>query len=359
MKLKKRRKGRVLAVFLFLLGILLIGGSVTYTIYSSPVDKEDKEEIEVIIPSGMTTINIAKVLESKGLIRNGMFFRIYLKLNGIHSLKADVYLLKKNMTMDQIARTLEQGSNYNPDTVTITFQEGKNIRQIAKILASKTTIQEDVFLEKMKDRTYIQSLFDSYWFLSDTILQEDIYYPLEGYLAPDTYQFASKDVTIEEVVTKLLDQMEKNLEGYKTQLASLNVHEVLTLASMAELEGNSKEDRAMIVGVFQNRLAANMNLGSDVTTYYAFQEDMTQDLTSTMFNTYHPYNTRSSKMAGRLPIGPICNPDLTSIEAAISPKTNDYYYFVADKNGNIFYTKTEKEHLAKVQEIKDKGDWIW
>ena len=102
-----------------------------------------------------------------------------------------------------------------------------------------------------------------------------------------------------------------------------------------------------------------MNLGSDVTTYYAFNQAMDKDLTSEMFNTYNPYNTRSSAMAGKLPVGPICNPSIESIMASINPTKSDYYYFVADKNGNVYYTKTSSEHSAKVKELKEKGDWIW
>ena len=211
----------------------------------------------------------------------------------------------------------------------------------------------------MKDKTYLTSLIKSYWFLTDAILDSNIYYGLEGYLAPDTYNFKDKDVTVEEVIKTLLDQEEKNLSPYKDTLSKMNVHEVLTLASISELEGLKDTDRKLIVGVFQNRLSKGMNLGSDVTTYYAFNQAMDKDLTSEMFNTYNPYNTRSSAMAGKLPVGPICNPSIESIMASINPTKSDYYYFVADKNGNVYYTKTSSEHSAKVKELKEKGDWIW
>ena len=229
----------------------------------------------------------------------------------------------------------------------------------AKLLSETTNISEDEFLTKMKDKTYLASLIKSYWFLTDAILDSNIYYGLEGYLAPDTYNFKDKDVTVEEVIKTLLDQEEKNLSPYKDTLSKMNVHEVLTLASISELEGLKDTDRKLIVGVFQNRLSKGMNLGSDVTTYYAFNQAMDKDLTSEMFNTYNPYNTRSSAMAGKLPVGPICNPSIESIMASINPTKSDYYYFVADKNGNVYYTKTSSEHSAKVKELKEKGDWIW
>ena len=128
---------------------------------------------------------------------------------------------------------------------------------------------------------------------------------------------------------------------------------------MAELEGVKDEDRKLIVSVFNNRLNRGMNLGSDVTTYYAFNEAMDSDLTTEMFNTYNPYNTRSAEMAGRLPVGPICNPSLSSIEAAINPTDSDYLYFVADKNRNVYFMMSASEHEEKVAELKENGDWIW
>ena len=131
------------------------------------------------------------------------------------------------------------------------------------------------------------------------------------------------------------------------------------MASIVELEGTNTENRKQIVGVFENRLASNMNLGSDVTTYYALQHPMTSDLTAAQFATVNPYNTRSTTMMGKMPIGPICNPSDSSIEASVNSTKNNYYYFVADKYGKIYFTSTNAEHVAKVREIKEKGDWIW
>ena len=150
----------------------------------------------------------------------------------------------------------------------------------------------------------------------------------------------------------------KNWEPYRSKIQD-NVHYYMTMASMLELEGTNTENRKMIAGIFENRLATNMNLGSDVTTYYALQYPMTSDLTTDQFATVNPYNTRASNMAGQMPIGPICNPTLSSLEASIEPTDSTYLYFVADKNGNIYYSNTLAEHEARVQEIKDAGDWIW
>ena len=348
---------RKIATIFLILGLLLLGTFGFYQYEISPTDKKSTATYEVVVKQGMSTSEIADLLKKKNLIRNSFFFKVYMKLNRKQTIKAATYDLKKSMDLDTIISLLEVGKAN--DDISITFKEGKTIKDYAKVLSTNTNISEEDFLAKMKDKTYLTSLINSYWFLTDTILNDDIYYGLEGYLAPATYNFKDKDVSIEEVVKTLLDQEETNLEPYKNKVNKANIHDILTLASMAELEGVKEKDRKMIVGVFQNRLSKNMNLGSDVTTYYAFSEDMTKDLTSEMFNTYNPYNTRSSQMAGKLPVGPICNPSKSSIEASINPTSSDYYYFVADKNGNVYYTKTSSEHSAKVKELKDKGDWIW
>ena len=348
---------RKIAIVFLIIGVLLLGMFGLYQYQVSPTDKSSNAKVEVVIKQGMSTSQIASLLKKKYLIRDEFFFKVYMKLNRRDSIKASTYYLSKNMSLDNIVSLLEKGAS-NTD-ISITFKEGKTIKDYAKLLSETTNISEDEFLTKMKDKTYLTSLIKSYWFLTDAILDSNIYYGLEGYLAPDTYNFKDKDVTVEEVIKTLLDQEEKNLSPYKDTLSKMNVHEVLTLASISELEGLKDTDRKLIVGVFQNRLSKGMNLGSDVTTYYAFNQAMDKDLTSEMFNTYNPYNTRSSAMAGKLPVGPICNPSKESILASINPTKSDYYYFVADKNGNVYYTKTSSEHSAKVKELKEKGDWIW
>ena len=86
---------------------------------------------------------------------------------------------------------------------------------------------------------------------------------------------------------------------------------------------------------------------------------MNKDLSSEEFLRDNPYNTRSVNMIGKMPVGPICSSSLSSIEASLNPTDSDYLFFVADKNGKIYYTRTNKEHDQKIAEIKEKGDWIW
>ena len=352
------KKMRVLALILGFIGVLLIGSFIYYQYNVSPIDKSSKANIEVVIPEGMSTTNIAKTLYDKGLIRDEFFFKVYLKLNNVSSLKASTYILNKGMSLKEIVLELENG-NTNDNVIRLTFKEGESVKDYADMISKNTNITSEDFISTIKDTTFIKSLINEYWFLTDSILDENIYYPLEGYLFPDTYDFSKDNLDSKTIIRKLLDEEEAKLAPYKNTLKNNNIHSIITLASIAELEGVKDEDRKMIISVFNNRLAKGMNLGSDVTTYYAFDEDMNSDLTSEMFNTYNPYNTRSSKMAGRLPVGPICNPSLSSIEAAINPSTSDYLYFVADKNRNVYFTKSVTEHDKKVQELKENGDWIW
>lgn len=356
-----RRKPKpllIVIIFLFLLGIFLLVMAEICIIFAEPVDKKDGTNIDIVIPNGSSAKRIAKILKENDLIKNELYFTLYVKYNSKKSLKAATYKLSKSMNLDEIVKSLEEGSTYDPEALVITFKEGERITSYAEAIAKKTDYTKEEVLKLMQDRIYISSLINDYWFLTDTILNVNIYYPLEGYLAPETY-FFKKDASIEDIIKRLLDEEEKKLEKYKDEITEANIHEILTMASIVELEGTNTENRKAIVGVFNNRLNIGMNLGSDVTTYYGLQASMKNDLTSEQFASINPYNTRASNMNGKLPIGPICNPQDSSIEASINPDINDYYYFVADKYGNIYFTRTGKEHQAKVAEIKQKGDWIW
>lgn len=358
MTVKKKMKAKPLLIILIIIAILALSLGITWSIFTSPVNKNDAKKIEVIIPNGTTSRQIGVILKQKGLIRSELFFNIYIKVKRPAPMKASTYTMTKDMSLEEIVKVLESGNSYNPDVITITFKEGEWITDYSKTIANKTNHTYDEVIAIMKDKAYAQKLIESYWFLTEDILNESIYYPLEGYLAPNTYQFSNKDVSVEAIIETMLKQTEKVLNKYKTNM-TLPVHYYITMASLAELEGTNTDNRKQIVNVFENRLARGMNLGSDVTTYYALQHPMTQDLTTAQFATVNPYNTRSTSMMGKMPIGPICNPSESSISAATSPTKSNYLYFVADKYGKIYFTNTLAEHNAKVKEIKEKGDWIW
>lgn len=354
----KRRKPKPLFYILVFTGLFMILLSCVYLYLSGPVDKESNALIEVKIPSGTGTRDIGRILKKKNLIKNELFFSIYAKLNSSKSLKASVYNLKKNMNLGEIVDILSGGNNYNEDIISITFKEGMRLTDYALEIANNTNNTYDDVINVCNDKNYLNELINKYWFLTTDILDSNIYYPLEGYLAPNTYQFKNKDVSVKDIIKVMLDQTSKELEKYKEKMSN-NISYYITMASIVELEGTNTDNRKMIVGVFNNRLKNNMNLGSDVTTYYALQYPMTSDLTTSQFATVNPYNTRGANMEGKMSIGPICNPSTSAIEASVNPTVNNYLYFVADKNKKIYYSKSLKEHERVVQEIKDKGDWIW
>lgn len=357
-KKNKKKKFRKIYIIPIIITLIVICSCLFCYINTTAVSKKS-EKVTFEIKLGSTIKDIAKTLDDEDLIRNYYFFLVYAKVNKISDIKAGNYIIDKNMNLKEITKILKDGSNVQNKEITITFKEGKTMRAIAKTIDENTTNSSDDVFKLLEDTEYIKSLINKYWFLNEVILSDDIYYPLEGYLAPDTYNF-EVDASVSDIFTKMLDQTDKILTEFKTSLESSNmkVHEILTLASMVESEGVTLEDRKNIAGVFINRLNKGMSLGSDVTTYYAAKVDMGErDLYMSEINSDNKYNTRSSKNAGKLPVGPICNPSKEAIEASLNYTQNDYLYFVADKNMKVYFTKTDSEHNKKIQELKNSGLW--
>ena len=350
---------KLLVGFLGLVILLCIGAFAFYNMNLKAVSS-DKKEIEFTVDKGSTYYSVIPKLKSQGLIRNELCFKIYIKINKPKNIEAGTYKLSKSMSVKEIVEAFNKGNNYNPNAIRITFKEGKHMRSIAKTIADNTNNKVDDVYSLLKDTEYLNEVIKNYWFVDESILNKSIYYSLEGYLYPETYEFNNKDVTVKEIFKTMLDHMGKKLEPYKADIESskYNVHQILTLASIVELEGAKSDDRKGVAGVFYNRLNSGMSLGSDVTTYYAAKVELSErDLYKTEIDSVNPYNTRSSSMAGKLPVGPICNPGIESIEAALKPTKSDYYYFVADKNGKTYFTKTLYEHNRKVSELKQAGLW--
>lgn len=353
-------------VVLGVLGLIVIGMIIIasvfawYNISINPVS-DDESIYEVEIAKGSTATSIAQQLEDEGIIKSALAFRIYVKLNNVSNFQAGNYELTKNMNVEEIIKLIQSGKVSGKNVVEITFVEGKNMRWIAKKIAENTNNTETQVFELLENKEYINSLIEKYWFITDEVKNADIYYPLEGYLFPDTYQFENRDVTVEKIFEKLLNQMENKLEKYKEEIqkSTYSVHELLTVASIIENEAVFDKDRKDVSSVIYNRLKKGMAIQSDVTTYYAFKIEMGErDLTSSELNKYNAYNTRGPNMEGKLPVGPISMVGLSSIEAAISPNETSYIFFVADKNGNVYFTRTYDEHLQKINSLKKSGLWI-
>ena len=239
------------------------------------------------------------------------------------------------------------------------FKEGITMRDIATVISNNTNNSYDSVIEKSNDIEYIDSLIKKYWFITDDIKNDSIYYKLEGYLFAETYRFDNKDVTVEEIFNKMLDHTNKVLEPFKKDIEknSLNIHQILTLASMIEEEATGDlEQRKNIASVFVNRINRGMALGSDVTTRYALKIDNPkQALSAAQYQTKSPYNTRlqDGSMNGKLPVGPIATFSKVSLEASIYPNKTNYIYFIANiKTLETFFFENASSFEAKKSELR-------
>lgn len=340
-----------IAILFFVVGTLML----LYVNYIGAVSKESKDII-VEIKQGNTSKEIGNILYEKGLIKNNQFFVFYLKFNHINDLKAGTFKLSPSMTLKEIVESIQNGKVYTDDTIRITFKEGINFREFARVVEKNTNNTYDDVMKVLEDKEYINSLISDYWFITDDILNDKIYYSLEGYLFPDTYEFKNKNVTVYEIIKKLLDQMDNVLSPYKVKIESdtFSVHELLTLASIAEKEVTNNQDedsRKKVVSVFVNRLKKGISLGSDITTRYGIKLDEARPLTKSEYNTVNAYNTRNTKMLG-LPASPICMVSKSSIEASIDRIDTNYMYFIANVNTKeTFFFETSKEFETKKSEL--------
>ncbi len=349
------------ALIFLIIGVLLvliIG--LSYNILLQPVSNST-EDIEITINKGMRTEDILSELKKEKLIRNEIVAALYIKINKLSNFKAGKYTFNKKMGTKKILDNIIAGNYSSFNDIVITFPEGSNINKIARIIAKNTDNTEEDVKTLLTDTEYITSLTTEHWFISDEIKNANIYYPLEGYLFPDTYNFRDKSVPVKEIFAKMLEKMGKVLGPYKSDIAKkdFTIHQFLTFASVVESEGVNKDDRDKIASVFYNRLKVGMAWKSCVTVFYALKEDMSgRALKQTELDLINPYNTYPDGMAGKMPVGPISNPGKESMEASLYPDATAYLYFLSDKNLNTYFFKTYAEQVAKKQKLINEGTWL-
>ncbi len=339
------------------IAIIIITLCVFYRMEIRPMSKSG-ENIEFRVDEGETWYSIGGILYEKNLIRSYKFYKVYIKLFRPGNVEAGSYLLNSNMSLPEIVEALEHGKSTNPNLINITFREGINMRRIASIIANNTDNSEKDVFDLLKNEEYINSLIDKYWFLTDSIKNNDIYYPLEGYLFPSTYE-VDKTKDVANIFDVMLKETDKVLSQYKKDIekSNLSIHEIMTLASIVELEAGNASDRSSVAGVFYNRIRNKWTLGSDVTTYYALKiDDFSYSLSTKELATCNKYNTRSTCFNG-LPVGPISNPGLESIKATINPTDTNAYYFVADCSGKTYLSKTLNEHNTTIAKLQKEDNW--
>lgn len=364
-----KNKILVILLFLMLFGCIVLGGLVFYynkTLkeerINSKTGKKDNKELEdtiiLEIKQGMTSKQVIDTIYNAGFLKNKYVGYTYIKLNKNLNLQAGIYELTNDMGFLEVMNKINSGEVVD-NSIAVTFVEGKRITYFVQKIAENFTYSEEEIFDKISSDDYLNYLIDKYWFLTDEILNDKIYYPLEGYLYPNTYLF-NKGATVEEIIEKLLNSTDKVLTNYKDLIenSEYSVHQLLTMASIVELEGANSDDRRGVAGVFYNRLNSGWSLGSDVTTYYAAKIDFgDRDLYQYEIDAVNDYNTRSSAMAGKLPVGPICSPSSLSIDAVLNPLEHNYYYFVADKNKKTYFSENYNQHIEIINKLKAEGLW--
>jgi len=341
-----KKKGIILVMIGILVVILLMIGLYFYGLTSV---SETSEKVIFKIESGTVTKDVINDLYDAKLLKSKISSSIYIKLNTDIVIKAGTYELDRNLDVKQILDIISGGHVIN-DTITVTFIEGKKITHYAETISEKFGYSKEEVIGTISDSEYLKELISKYEFLDESILNSDLYYPLEGYLFPATYEFY-KDASIKTIIEKMLDKTKNVLDNYSTLISEseYSIHEILTMASIIENETMMTEDRSVVSQVIYKRLNMNMSLGMDVTTYYGVQKELSEVLTKVDLNDNNAYNTRPTSFLG-LPVGPICNPSEASIKAALNPSDTDYIYFYAEiTTGKLHFAKTYSEFKNLIQ----------
>ena len=341
------KKGKIILIIsAIIIAIIAIFVGVYFYLLSSVSSGSTK--VSFTVNQGDSKMEIVTNLKDAGLIRNKYAALIYIVLSGNTNIQAGSYELNRNMSTEDIIKSLANGDiiNTERESVSLTFREGITLEEYLELLSENTNLEYETMITEINDPEFLNDLINDYWFLTDDILNNDLYYCLEGYLYPNTYQVHT-ETTLGEVVRKMLDEMAKQLEPLRSEIEESNysVHEILTMASIAEKEAVNYEDRTKVAQVIYTRLDMGMNLGMDVTTYYGVGKSMTETLTALDLADDNPYNTRNASLIG-LPVGPICNPSSESIRAVLNPADTNYIYFFADiVTGNVYFTDDYNEFL--------------
>lgn len=332
-------KKLLIIITLLLLVFFAVIGVCIYLDYSG--NSNDNDIISVTVQPGDGTIAISKELKKTGLINMPHVFYLYCKCKKYDlRWQMGTYSIPSGTGYEDIAKTMTKAS---PSGVKITIPEGKQVRQIAKLLEENEICNSDSFLEAVDNHSY------DYPFLVN------INHPfrLEGYLYPDTYYF-EKDSNPDDIIIAMLDNFNDNMYTDKFKNGAdklgLSFDGLIILSSIVESEAASEEDRKNVASVFLNRLnnPAYTKLQSCVTVEYAL--GIKKSIISHEDTQYDsPYNTY---MYPGLPVGPICCPGKSTVEDVINHNENNYYYFQSDKNGKMYFAETFAEHSKIQKEVQ-------
>ncbi len=294
----------------------------------------------VDIPPGSGPGTIGRRLADAGVIRDTLTFRIELLRSGAgRRLQAGEYRFDQPMTVTEVISKIARGDVY---LLPITFREGLTVREMAALYESKGFGSAAEFIAAASDARPVHGF--------DPAAKD-----LEGYLFPDTYNMPRQS-TAGQLVARMVAAFEKVLTPAlrsQAQARGLNVHELVTLASIVEKETGKAEERPLVAAVYSNRLKIGMGLQCDPTVIYALQRlgRYNGNLTRDDLQLDSPYNTYRYR---GLPPGPIAAPGRASLEAAANPADAPYLYFVSRGDGSHVFATTLDEHNHNVYEFQKK-----
>lgn len=365
LKLKNKRNRRVFR-WMWVISVVIVGAMLSVYIITGmndllAINRQDSSTIMVEIPENPTLDEVAQTLEKSGVIDEISYFKMFAMLTkSDEGFTQGTYEMRKNMDYEAIINYLMSSGN-RTDTVSVMITEGENVLEVAQTLKENGVLSEtDKFLELCSSDNFDED----FSFLKDIKNGSDRYYKLEGYLYPDTYEFY-KNEDAEKVIYKFLNNYEmkitekQDVRGYdklttvKKMVEESNsgytLDEVMIIASIIQAEAANTDDMYNVSSILHNRLEASAdlgvsNLGLDSTKFYPYRNaDNAPDNFVSKYDTYDE--------AG-LPEGPICNPGMEAIKAALNPNSTSYYYFCHDSEGNAYYASTIYEHNANLEYIE-------
>ena len=307
------------------------------------------KRIYIDIPRGSGTDSISKILEEYELIKYPQLFKILSKINGFDGhYQSGTHIVSRDLSYDELMIVLKS----DPEMVRLMFPEGLNVKQIYEVISDSALTRGD----EVEDYVENPETDFSYDFLGWQNHYQTRQDRLEGYMFPDTYDFdlnASPKAIIDTFLTNFNRKL--TAEHYeRAEALGMTIDEVITLASLIEREAKSEDERFLVSGVFHNRLTGDdedmrllQSCASIQFIIYQRYGYMPRRITDDDTKISDPYNTYLHK---GLPPGPICNPGISSINAALYPEQTDYYFFVARGDGSHVFTKTYDEHRKAILE---------
>ena len=282
---------------------------------------------------------IAQTLRDAGVIQSRWTFLLLAYMQGsLTRLQAGEYEFSHGVSILEILRKLEAGRIV---THLVTIPEGFTAQDIARLLAGERLADADRFIALVKDAKFAEGV--------------GVPAPtLEGYLFPDTYRLTrgmGEEEILRIMVARFRQTAPKNIDE-QAQRLGLDAHSLVTLASLIEKEAKLNSERPLVAGVFYNRLRRNMPLQSDPTAVYGAAGPR-HKITRRDLHRRSPYNTY---LKAGLPPGPIANPGLASLKAALNPARTSFLYFVAKNDGSHFFSRTLEQHAQAVRKYQTRGE---